>query len=86
MSIRKAAVAQTLSRRAEPRGLSRSDAAAYVGIGTTLFDQQVAARKLPLPFRLEGRVLWDRLRLDAAIDELQDAVSGPSDNLWDDVG
>jgi hypothetical protein len=71
--------------RIEPRGLSRSAAAAYVGVGTTLFDQLVAARKMPRPFRLEGRVLWDRYRLDAAIDGMQDDLT-PADCVWDDVG
>jgi hypothetical protein len=71
--------------RAEPRGLSRIDAAAYVGVGTTLFDQLVAAGKIPRPFRLEGRVLFDRRRLDAAIDDMQDDLT-PASDVWDDVG
>jgi hypothetical protein len=87
MSRTTARITQTLPRRPEPRGLSRIDAAAYFGIGTTLFDQLVESGKIPRPFRLEGRVIWDRYRLDAAIDELQDAESGgPSGNVWDDVG
>jgi integrase len=53
-----------------PRGLSRLDAAAYVGIGPTLFDRAVKDKKLPGPFRLYGRVLWCRRKLDAAIDAL----------------
>ena len=80
-----------MSRRVEavqtvaPRGLSRLAAAAYVGIGGTLFDQMVTAGKLPKPFRIEGRVLWDRVRLDAAIDELQDDQA-PDASRWSDVG
>jgi predicted DNA-binding transcriptional regulator AlpA len=69
-----------------PRGLSRLAAAAYVGIGATLFDQMIAAGKLPKPFRIEGRVLWDRLRLDAAIDELQDGDGDAAADRWSDVG
>lgn len=46
-----------------PRGLSREQAAAYVGIGATLFDRAVADGKMPAPLRLYGRVVWDRARL-----------------------
>jgi predicted DNA-binding transcriptional regulator AlpA len=67
---------------AAPRGLSRIDAAAYIGIGTTLFDQLVVSGEMPKPFRIRGRVLWDRRRLDAAIDDLQDAGSA-RDSVWD---
>jgi predicted DNA-binding transcriptional regulator AlpA len=56
-----------------PRGLSREQAAAYVGIGTTLFDQMVASGKLPKPARINSRVLWDRKKLDAALDDLFDS-------------
>jgi hypothetical protein len=80
-----APVMQTRVTRAEPRGLLRIDAAAYVGIGTTLFDQLVLAGKMPRPFRLEGRVLFDRRRLDAAIDDMQDELT-PAADVWDDVG
>jgi hypothetical protein len=84
MSRTAAPVMQRIAR-AEPRGLSRIDAAAYVGIGTTLFDQLVATGKMPRPFRLEGRVIYDRRRLDAAIDDMQDDPN-PANIVWDDVG
>jgi predicted DNA-binding transcriptional regulator AlpA len=58
-----------------PRGLKRSEAAAYVGLGATTFDRAVADGLMPKPFRLYGRVLWCRLALDAAIDVLRDAQS-----------
>lgn len=61
-----------------PRGLSRAQAAAYVGIGTTMFDELVEDGTLPPPFRLRGRKIWDRFRLDRAIDGLQpDAAPDP---------
>jgi hypothetical protein len=77
MSRTAAPVMQRIAR-AEPRGLSRIDAAAYVGIGTT-------TGKMPRPFRLEGRVIYDRRRLDAAIDDMQDDPN-PANIVWDDVG
>ena len=58
----------------EPRGLSRDAAAAYVGIGTTLFDRLVENGRLPKPARLEGRVIWDRRRLDRVLDSLFDEI------------
>jgi len=58
------------NRSIEPRGLSRDDAAAYVGIGTTLFDRLVATGKMPKCVRLDGRILWDRRQLDRTMDGL----------------
>jgi predicted DNA-binding transcriptional regulator AlpA len=52
----------------DPRGLSRKQAAAYVGISATLFDRAVRDKIMPAPFRIFGRVLWDRNALDQAID------------------
>lgn len=66
------------------RGLSRDVAAGYVGIGTTFFDQQVAMGKLPKPFKLGARRLWDRNDLDVAIDNLKDAGKPVEHNPWDD--
>jgi len=57
----------------QPRGLNREQAAAYVGIGTTLFDQMVKDGKFPKPAKINARVLWDRKKLDAALDDLFDA-------------
>jgi hypothetical protein len=64
-----------------PRGLSRVAAAAYVGVGVTLFDRAVKERKLPAPFKLFGRALWCRRKLDAAIDMLAGA-DDPADGPW----
>ena len=51
-----------------------------------MFDQMVAKGTMPKPFRIEGRVLWDRRRLDAAIDDLQDAGPSSDEERWADVG
>jgi predicted DNA-binding transcriptional regulator AlpA len=53
-----------------PRGLSREEAARYVGVGTTKFDQMVADRRMPKPKKVDGRVIWDRLKIEAAFAEL----------------
>jgi len=49
-----------------PRGLSRDEAAAYLGIGATLFDDLVKEGKMPQPRALRGAVRWDRHELDVA--------------------
>lgn len=66
-----------------PRGLSRVQAAAYVGVSPTTFDRGVKDRKFPKPFRVYGRVLWDLRKLDAAISAMdtEDAASDPWDSM-----
>ena len=54
-----------------PRGLSRVQAANYVGIGATLFDEWAKGRNLT--YQIGKRVLYDRHRLDAALDDMMDS-------------
>ncbi|MEP9370604.1 hypothetical protein [Mesorhizobium sp. KR1-2] len=56
-----------------PRGLSRSLAALYVGVGTTLFDEMVEDGRMPKPKRVNNRTIWDRVELDIAFTELPSA-------------
>lgn len=53
-----------------PRGMSRDEAARYVGVGATKFDEMVRDGRMPRPKRVDGRLVWDRLRLDAAFSDL----------------
>ena len=62
------------------RGFSRIEAAEYVGIGTTKFDQLVAEGKLPKAKLIGSRKVWDVRELDPAFEEL-----GARDNSWDEV-
>lgn len=64
----------------EPRGLSREQAAGYVGVGVSKFDEMVADGRMPGPKEIDRRKVWDRRGLDAAFDNLpsSDAV-----NPWD---
>lgn len=50
------------------RGLSRTEAAGYIGIGTTLFDKMVEAGQMPRPKRIGVRSVWDRFEVDLAFD------------------
>lgn len=55
-----------------PRGMSREEAARYIGIGTTKFDQMVKDGRMPKPKRVDGRTIWDRIKLDDAFTRLPD--------------
>jgi predicted DNA-binding transcriptional regulator AlpA len=65
-----------------PRGLSREQAAAYVGISPSLFDTLIKDGRMPGPKRINSRVVWDRLKLDAAFDVLADTNDGGTDDEW----
>lgn len=52
------------------RGLRRSEAARYIGIGPTKFDRLVREGVMPKPWRIDGCVVWDIRKLDAALDRL----------------
>lgn len=53
-----------------PRGMCREEAARYVGIGTTLFDEMVADGRMPKARKAGARVIWDRVQLDMAFSDL----------------
>lgn len=55
---------------AEPRGLRREAAAAYIGVSPTKFDEWVGDGRMPKPKRVDNCVIWDRRALDAAFDDL----------------
>ncbi len=72
----------TLSHQFLPkRGLSRIEAANYIGVGASKFDEMVKDCRMPQPKRIDGRVIWDCRQLDVAFEDL------PSDggtNPWDE--
>lgn len=59
-----------------PRGLSREEAAAYVGLSPSAFADQVAARALPQAIKWGRRAVWDRRALDVALDRLSGLTEG----------
>jgi hypothetical protein len=67
------------------RGLSRIEAAMYVGVGATKFDELVATDRMPKPKCIDNRRVWDILALDRAFDLLPDDESGQIDRTWEDV-
>lgn len=66
-----------------PRGLSRVQAAEYIGVGTTKFDEMVEDGRMPRAKRIDGRTVWDRVKLDEAFAALDD--DGQAPNPWDAV-
>ena len=66
-----------------PRGLSRPEAAAYIGVGPTLFDEMVGDGRMPRPKRINAEVVWDRVALDAAFAALPN--DGEDERAADDV-
>ena len=65
-----------------PRALSRTEAAAYVGLGVSFFDEEVAEGLFPRPLQIGRRKLWDRHDLDAAFDMLKENVPPLGGNPW----
>lgn len=63
-----------------PRGLSRIEAAAYIGVSATLFDQMVRDGRMPSPKRINARMVWDRKKLDYAFEALPDGAE--TDDPW----
>jgi excisionase family DNA binding protein len=66
----------------ERRGLSRSEAAEYIGVGVSKFDALVADKRMPAPKRIDGRRVWDRRQLDRAFDLLEGGAQVEA-NPWD---
>lgn len=65
-----------------PRGLRRDDAAAYVGVSPSKFDDWVARRIMPAPKQQDGVKVWDRLALDAAFEMLPDNSAHQDGSSW----
>jgi hypothetical protein len=63
-----------------PRGMSRVQAAAYVGVSPSLFDAMVQDGRMPGPKLINSRTVWDRFALDPAFEALPDRDSR---NPWD---
>jgi excisionase family DNA binding protein len=63
------------------RGLSRLEAAAYIGVSPGKFDELVRDGRMPAPKRIDGRKVWDIQNLDLAFDALPDETRD-ADQDW----
>jgi predicted DNA-binding transcriptional regulator AlpA len=71
------------SRPTPRRGLNRIEAAHYIGVSPSKFDEVVNDGRMPPPKRIDGRVVWDIRQLDSAFDKLP--CDGDDDhNPWDE--
>lgn len=63
------------------RALNREEAAMYIGVSASFFDDLVKTGTMPKPIRIKSRTVWDVHQLDQYFDEL----STPNDNPWDEL-
>lgn len=67
-----------------PRGLSRLEAARYIGVSPNTFDRLVAEGIMPRPKEIGARRVYDRAQLDHAFDALGDEeLATERPNPWD---
>ena len=66
------------------RGLRRPEAATYIGVSPSLFDQLVDDGTMPKPFKIKPCTMWDIRDLDDAFDALKSdhAHPNPLDAKW----
>jgi hypothetical protein len=53
-----------------PLGLKRADAAAYISVGPTKFDEMVKDGRMPPPRCIDSRRVWDRRELEVYFGDL----------------
>ena len=73
--------ADMLAQSLAPRGLSRVQAARYIGVSPGLFDRMVKDGIMPAPRLISSRTVWDRREVDEAFDALPGGVV--ESNPWD---
>jgi hypothetical protein len=73
------------SRTLPRRGLSRDEAAAYLGVSPSTFDTLRDAGKVEPPRLIGARKLWDIRELDLAFDALPREDSPATGSSWDDA-
>lgn len=77
------AAADVPARASGPRrGLSRTEAASYVGVSPSLFDEMVKDGRMPKPKRINARTVWDLRKLDVAFDNLPGDEESDEANEW----
>jgi hypothetical protein len=72
------------SRPVPRRGLSRIEAALYLGISPSKFDELIADGRVSRPRLIDKRKVWDVFELDVAFEALPRDDDKPAGNSWDD--
>lgn len=58
------------------RGMSREEAASYIGVSVGSFDKLVRSGDMPSPIKLVRRKIWDKRALDRWLDQKSDIEHG----------
>jgi predicted DNA-binding transcriptional regulator AlpA len=66
------------------RGLKREDAAIYIGVSPSKFDEMVADGRMPRARCIDRRKVWDTRELDMAFEALPRDDEAPAENSWND--
>jgi hypothetical protein len=66
------------------RGLSRTEAALYLGVSPSKFDELVADGRVSRPRLIDKRKVWDVFELDMAFEELPRDDDRSASNSWAD--
>jgi hypothetical protein len=73
-----------IERPVPRRGLSRVEAAMYLGISPSKFDELVRDGRMPAPKRIDCRKIWDIHSLDLAFEALPSENETSGVTTWDD--
>lgn len=71
-----------LPRSLPPAGISRTEAAAFIGVSPTKFDDLVSRKIMPGPKKIDGRTVWSVRKLTLAFEALPDDAER---NGWDET-
>jgi predicted DNA-binding transcriptional regulator AlpA len=86
MTVKELSAMKGLIPPSERLGLSRAEAAEYVGVSPRLFDEMVSDGRMPKPKRVNSRLIWSRRALEIAFAELPEDGQNPRPpSPWTDL-
>jgi predicted DNA-binding transcriptional regulator AlpA len=65
-------------------GMNRTEAAAYINVSHSKFDEMVKDGRMPRPKRIDTRCVWDIRQLSSAFEKLPGGADDDR-NEWDEV-
>lgn len=65
-----------------PLGLDRVEAAAFIGVGVTTFDDLVRKGVMPQPRMIGSRLVWHRAELEKAFNALPVRAAADAGGSW----
>ena len=80
--LRPVSKGDTLPRSLPPAGISRVEAAAFIGVSASKFDEMVKDGRMPGPKKIDGRTVWSVRKLTLAFEALPDDQER---NGWDET-